>query len=190
MLSGTLDRNDIFYPRQARSRPTADCRASTSAAANAAIGKSPIYFGVNSEYVTMLRSTTEARAATTRRPGADPVDVTPGAADSVHEVAVPHASTRLSAGAATYWTESLDDGAQVPQRIGRHYFDFSPRVTGPVFSRIFNAGATATRRSSNTSSSRPSRSTGSPRSTSSTASSRSRRHRPHRRRRHASSPTA
>ena len=42
----------------------------------------------------------------------------------------------------TYWTESLVDGEQVPESINRQYFDFTSRITGPVFSRIFNAGAT------------------------------------------------
>ena len=42
----------------------------------------------------------------------------------------------------TYWTESLVNGKQVPESISRQYFDFSSRITGPVFSRIFNAGAT------------------------------------------------
>ena len=42
----------------------------------------------------------------------------------------------------TYWSESLVDGKQVPESPYRQYFEFSSRITGPVFSRIFNAGAT------------------------------------------------
>src|SRR5699024_6300678 len=39
----------------------------------------------------------------------------------------------------TYWTESLDSaGVQVPQGVGRRFFDLRARVTGPVFNKIFN----------------------------------------------------
>jgi hypothetical protein len=39
----------------------------------------------------------------------------------------------------TYWSESLDDkGVQVPEPIGRQYFDLLSRITGPVFNRIWN----------------------------------------------------
>jgi hypothetical protein len=40
----------------------------------------------------------------------------------------------------TYWTESLTDPpvVQVNEGLGRQYFDFSVRTTGPVFNRIFN----------------------------------------------------
>ncbi len=43
---------------------------------------------------------------------------------------------------ATYWTESLLNGQQVPDSVSRQYFELNSRITGPVFSRIFNAGAT------------------------------------------------
>ena len=40
----------------------------------------------------------------------------------------------------TYWTESLldDQSTQVPVGIGRRFFDFTTRITGPVFNRIWN----------------------------------------------------
>ena len=42
----------------------------------------------------------------------------------------------------TYWTESLEtvDGrkVQMPNGIGRQFFDFHSRITGPVFNRIWN----------------------------------------------------
>ena len=41
----------------------------------------------------------------------------------------------------TYWTGSLVDGNS-PESLDRQYFEFRSRITGPVFSRIFNAGAT------------------------------------------------
>jgi hypothetical protein len=42
---------------------------------------------------------------------------------------------------ATYWTESLDPAQgnlQVQEPIGRTYLDMSTRITGPVFTRIWN----------------------------------------------------
>jgi hypothetical protein len=41
---------------------------------------------------------------------------------------------------ATYWSESLDEltNTQVPESVGRHYFDLTSRVTGPSFNKIFN----------------------------------------------------
>ena len=41
----------------------------------------------------------------------------------------------------TYWSESLDPtnlAVQIPEGIGRRYFDFQARMTGPVFNRIFD----------------------------------------------------
>jgi hypothetical protein len=39
----------------------------------------------------------------------------------------------------TYWTESLNAvGEQVEESLGRRYFDFQSRITGPVFNKIFN----------------------------------------------------
>ena len=37
----------------------------------------------------------------------------------------------------TYWTESLENNQQVEDPIGRRYFDFQTRITGPVFNRIW-----------------------------------------------------
>ena len=101
------------------------------------IGKLPLYFGANSEYVTLLRS--DDQRTSRRRPRPDPVRRLPVAPLSVHPLAVPDVQL-VSRWASTYWTESLDPSIECPGPggIGRPLLGFSTRITGPVFNRIFN----------------------------------------------------
>ena len=140
MLSGTMDRIDYL-------RGTGENVVITASGSlprinfsrgERAIGKSPLYFGIGSEYVTLVRT-------------AEQNDVTIAGSDrglSRFEVAptlrmpftrVPFFTVNTSVGwRGTYWSESVAGGAQVPEALKRQYFDFNARTTGPVMMKIFN----------------------------------------------------
>ena len=140
VLSATMDRTDVFYPDGAYTSYGGLPRVNF-ARPERRIGKSPFYFGAGAESATIIRDTVNANG--TSLPGQDQgltrLDVTP-------TVRIPFTKwpflTLNSAVAwrGTYWTESLVNGQQVGESIWRGFFDFSSTVTGPVFSRIFNAG--------------------------------------------------
>ena len=141
VISAAAERNDIFYsptalvtygtlPRVSVSRPERP------------IGRTPLYFGVNGEYVTLLRSTTQndvkAQDQGLTRMEVNPVLRVPFSRWPFLSV------NSVVAWRGTYWTESLTAPApgvppqQVSEGLGRQYFDFNARITGPVFTRIFD----------------------------------------------------
>ena len=128
----TADRNDTFYGDDTIVQPTGRCRASRSTAAS---GDRHGRRSTSASPANSSRMLAQHRATTTSRQSDQRPDAArrqPDAAHPVHEVAVPHASTRSSAWRGTYWTESLDDnGVQVPESIGRQYFDFQARDHRP-----------------------------------------------------------
>src|SRR5262249_47766546 len=101
------------------------------------IGRSKIYFGANSEFVTLQRSSTRDNVQISDQ-GLSRLDVSPTI--RVPFTRWPFLTLNSSvAWRGTYWTESLDNrNVQVQDGIGREYFDFQTRITGPVFNRIFN----------------------------------------------------
>jgi LPS-assembly protein len=101
-----------------------------------AIGRSPLYLGLNSEYVTLARSTSENDVETSNT-GLTRFDFNP-------TLRVPFTRWQfftvnsVVSWRGTYWTESYDaTKTQVPVGIGRRYMDFQARITGPVFNRIW-----------------------------------------------------
>ena len=133
-FSATTDRTDTFYDEDfvtAGNLP----RVSLTRSERPILG-APIYFGISSEYVTLLRSTT--------RSGIKAQDQGLSRLDLLPVVRVPFTrwpfltANSVVAFRTTWWTESVVGGAQVPDAIGRQYFDFQTRITGPVFNRIWN----------------------------------------------------
>ncbi len=140
VLSGTLDKTDVFYPDGSYTTYGGLPRINFSRAERR-IAKSPFYFGVSGEYATMLRSTVNSAGVSTNDQGLTRIDVAPIL--RIPFTRWPFLTINSTVGwRGTYWTESLVDGRQADDPLGRQYFEFSSRVTGPVFSRIFNAGAT------------------------------------------------
>ena len=89
----------------------------------------------------MLRSTVNsAGVSTPQRPGTDPHRRRPDPADSRSRSGRSSPINSTVGWRGTYWTESLVNGKQVADSVSRQYFEFNSRITGPVFSRIFNAG--------------------------------------------------
>ena len=141
-LSGTLDRTDVFYPDGSFTTYGGLPRINFNSPERR-LAKSPFYFGAGAEYVTMLRSTTDPLGVTdpAHDQGLTRMDFAPTL--RIPFTRWPFLTVNSTIGwRATYWTESLVDGQQVSEPVGRQFFDFTSRVTGPVFSRIFNAGAT------------------------------------------------
>jgi LPS-assembly protein len=134
-LSATADRIDTFY---------GDTQLVTNGAVprlffargERPIGRTPIYFGVTTEFARALRGVTINGQKQDQR-GLSRVDLTP-------TVRVPFkAWPFLTVNSAvtwrgTYWTESLVGRVQVAEPISRKYFDFQSRITGPVFNRVWN----------------------------------------------------
>jgi LPS-assembly protein len=134
-VSATADRTDYFYSATSLTTYGSMPRVAVSRAERP-IGRTPIYFGVNSEYVTLLRSST-VDDVKTQDQGLTRMDITP-------TVRVPFnrwpflGINSAFAWHGTYWTESMLGSTQVNDGISRQYFDFQSRFTGPVFTRIFN----------------------------------------------------
>jgi LPS-assembly protein len=105
--------------------------------AEAPIGHLPIYFGANGEYVTLVRS--DKSGVNESDHGLTRIDFYPVLRFPFTRWSfLTFNSTFLWRG--TYWSESQDPLSlqQLNEPIGRTYFDMSTRITGPVFTRIFN----------------------------------------------------
>jgi hypothetical protein len=136
-LSGRIDQTDYFDNDNTLTR-TGSLPRITVSKGERQIGKAPVYFGANGEFVTIVRKA-QRNDEVLRDQGLTRLDVFP-------TVRIPF--TKLSfftvnssiGWRGTYWTESLDEvtRTQVPDSISRQYFDFQARATGPVFNRIFD----------------------------------------------------
>jgi LPS-assembly protein len=141
VVSGTMDRMDYFNSFGATNSITTNGSLPrvTFSRGEKAIGKAPIYFGVNSEYVSILRSVSEngvTRAGSDQ--GLNRFEVAPTL--RVPFTRVPFFTVNSTVGwRGTYWSESFDTvtNRQVPEALKRQYFDFNARMTGPTFMRIF-----------------------------------------------------
>jgi LPS-assembly protein len=100
------------------------------------MGKSPLYFGLNSEYVTIVRSQSQDDVTLSDN-GLSRIEVAPTL--RIPFTRVPFFTVNSTVGwRGTYWSESYNQGVQVEEALKRQYFDFNARITGPVFMRIFN----------------------------------------------------
>jgi LPS-assembly protein len=144
VLSGTMDRIDYFDTVNATNRitTTGGLPRISFSRGERAIGKSPIYFGVGSEYVTIIRRIGEEGQTPDLDQGLSRIDVSPTV--RVPFTRWPFFTINSSVGwRGTYWTESLNPstGQQVSESLTREYFDLNAQFVGPVFTRIFNANS-------------------------------------------------
>jgi LPS-assembly protein len=135
-LSVTAERTDLFTGETQFTTSGTLPRVSFNRSERPIKG-SPLYFGVGSDVVSILRSST--------RDDVKIVDQGLSKAEMYPTVRIPFTRwpfltvNSSVSWRATYWSESLDDkGVQMPEPIGRQYFDLLSRVTGPVFNRIWN----------------------------------------------------
>jgi LPS-assembly protein len=149
-LSVTADRNDYFGDATSFSTTGSLPRVSLSRSERPIAG-SPLYFGVSSEVVTLQRSTTTDNVKTSDN-GLSRFDVNPTLRIPFTRWPFLTVNSTVS-WRGTYWTESCaareagtgdtrcpqgGDRVQLPDAIGRQFFDFHARITGPVFNRIWN----------------------------------------------------
>jgi LPS-assembly protein len=141
LLSGTMDRVDYFDTFSTTSNVTTygGLPRINFSRGERAIGKAPIYFGVGSEYVTIIRNRTTDDE--TENLGLTRFEVNPSV--RVPFTRWPFFTINSSVGwRGTYWSESIDDsGERVPESLRRQYFDFNAQFVGPVFTKIFNANS-------------------------------------------------
>ena len=142
-VSATADRTDYFYTATSLTTYGSMPRVNISRAERPIAG-SPVYLGVQGEYVTLLRSSS-VDDVTTQDQGLTRFDVAPTVRVPFNRWPFLGINSAVT-WRATYWTERLQmqvpvptvTGEQVDEGVARQYFDFSVRATGPVFNRIFN----------------------------------------------------
>lgn len=136
-LSTTVEHNETFN-NETTSYVYGSAPRVTVTRAEAPIGHSPIYFGANSEYVTLLRTDKSGTRQNDR--GLSRFDVYPTL--RIPFTRWPFLTFNSSVlWRTTYWTESLDPtnaSRNIHEPISRTYLDMSTRITGPVFTRIFS----------------------------------------------------
>jgi LPS-assembly protein len=139
VLTGVVDRTDFISGATGNNVTTyGGLPRVTFTRGERPIGKSRVYFGVTTEYFSILRSTTVDDVELSNQ-GLTRVDVNP--AIRFPFTKWPFLTVNTAVGwRGTYWSESLSpiNRAQVPESVRRQYFDFNTRITGPVFTRIFN----------------------------------------------------
>jgi LPS-assembly protein len=137
-MSSTVDRSETFY-NATTSYVYGSAPRVTLSRAEAPIGDLPLYFGANGEYVTLVRS--DKSGTTTIDRGLSRFDIYPTLRFPFTRWQFLTFNSSLTA-RATYWTESLEDpknlNSQGADPIHRTYLDVSSRITGPVFTRIWN----------------------------------------------------
>ena len=136
VMNATFEQRDFFDAENLLTRDGNLPRVSLSRGQRP-IGKSPLYFGVDGEYVTFVRKTI-ADDVTLSDQGLTRLDVNPRLKIPFTKWPFFTVDSTVS-WRGTYWSESLDEtGVQVPDRIGRSFFDFVALVRGPVFHRIWD----------------------------------------------------
>ena len=134
-LSGTFDLTQLFYGTTDTTTYGGTPRVSYSRSAQA-IGNSPVYFSLGSEFVRLeRRSETETRLV-------DQGLVRMGAAPSLRVPVSRWPFLTINSYATwnhTYYTESLDaERQQVADPLYRQYLDVGSEIVGPVFTRIWD----------------------------------------------------
>ena len=142
-ISVTADRTDYFGSNNTFTTYGSLPRINVNRAEQP-IAHAPVYFGVNGEFASLIRSTTVDNGTTKIKAndqGLNRVDILPTVRVPFTKLSFLTVNT-VASYRVTYWTESLDvtpqAATQVPEPIGRNYFEVTSRVTGPVFTRIFN----------------------------------------------------
>jgi LPS-assembly protein len=134
-ISGTVDRNEVFYS-ETNSNVAGSAPRITVSRAESPIDKLPLYFSLNGEYVTLTRQ--DKSGTTVNDRGLSRVDFSPTLRFPFTKWQFLTFNSALS-WRDTMWTESLTDaGVQVPEHISRRYFGMQTRMTGPVFQRVFS----------------------------------------------------
>ena len=138
VLNATFTQQDIFDTNNVLVRDGNLPRVNVSRGEKP-IGSSSIYFGATGEYITFVRKTIVADETQSDR-GLTRFDVSPTVRIPFTKWPFLTANTTV-VWRGTFWSESRDEtGIQVPESIGRSYFDIASRIVGPTFHRIWDNG--------------------------------------------------
>ena len=134
-MTGTVDHSEIFASNTVSNVYGSLPRILVSRS-ETPIGKLPLYFGAQGEYVTLQRIDHNGSREVDR--GLTRIDFLPTLRFPFTRWEFLTFNSSVS-WRATHWSESLEGATQVPDPIGRRYFDMNTRITGPTFSRIFSS---------------------------------------------------
>ena len=136
LLDGEAGFTDIFYSPTQGTRYGSAPRVG-AVLSQAPIGRTKIYYGVTSEFSSMVRQDRIGDPETSRN--LTRIDFNPVIRAPISTL--PYLSLTASAGYRfTSWSEQLDktSGLQVPLPLHRQLFDLRADVAGPTFTRIFD----------------------------------------------------
>jgi LPS-assembly protein len=141
VLSGTVDRIDYFDTTSSSGiiTTTGGLPRINFTRGERPIGKSPIYFGVSTDFASIVRNTKQGETTISDQ-GLSRFEVAPTIRAPLSKWPFFTINTSVT-WRGTYWSESLVNNQQVAEALNREFFDFSAQFTGPTFTRIFNANA-------------------------------------------------
>ena len=136
VLNATFEQRDIFDTANRLTRHGNLPRITVSRGQRP-IGRSPVNFSATGEYVTFVRKTLVDGEAVVDQ-GLTRVDVNPTLGIPFTKYPFFTVNSVVS-WRGTYWSESLDvNQIQVPEKVGRSFFDFRADVRGPKIHRIWD----------------------------------------------------
>jgi LPS-assembly protein len=140
-ISGTVENNETFSDvnNPDNSNVIGSLPRVTYSRGEQRIGDLPVYFGLSSEYVTLIR--TDRFNGDVNERGLTRVDVFPGLRFPFTRW--PFLTFNTTFGfRETYWSDSqtadINNPVRLPDSIQRRYYTVSSQITGPTFTRIFN----------------------------------------------------
>jgi LPS-assembly protein len=136
-VNGQYDRTEYFFDA-ADSTVTGGTPRVTLTRNERPLFGTPLYFSMNSEYVTLTRETMTAGTITDR--GLKRADLMPTLRFPFTKWPFLTINSSVS-WRGTYWSRSQSpdgSGAVVDDPLGRSYFDARSRITGPVFTRVWS----------------------------------------------------
>jgi len=139
-VTGSLDQNQYFF-NSTDSTTSGSMPRINFTRGEQPIAGTPIYVGVGTEYVSLVRKTETGTgdAAALLDTGLSRLDLAPSIRYGFTKIPYFNVNTSL-AWRYTWWSESLspEDGLQVAAPIYRTYYDMQARIVGPIFTRIWN----------------------------------------------------
>jgi LPS-assembly protein len=135
-LTGTVERSEYFTGSGESSNLYGSFPRIVANTPQSPLGKLPLYWSVQGEFVTLQR--VDKSGTTENDHGLTRIDFLPTLRFPYTRWQFLTFNNTLS-WRETYWSESLQNGLQVDEPIGRRYFDMSTQITGPVFNRIFSS---------------------------------------------------
>ena len=137
-LSGTYDINETFFDDSQSTLWGAGPRVNFAQGQRELLG-TPLYFSFGAEYGRLLRRFTfnpDQPDETSADRGLDRIDVNPVLQFPFTKWPFLTVDSSI-AWRGTYWTERLDEGIQVPEAIGRSFFDLQSQITGPSLVKVW-----------------------------------------------------